>query len=119
MKVQNGKKVCFEGTKSHGDDWGKFIGDSHFKGKTKKDIYGIVFSIIDQDIWIHIYDKKTGKLLDQSTWVFFKKDLMECSKIVCSYKRGDPMKCNVCKHNLVYSEEDKMFFCPNCGQKYD
>jgi predicted nucleic acid-binding Zn ribbon protein len=29
------------------------------------------------------------------------------------------LKCNVCKHNLVYSEEDKMFFCPNCGQKYD
>jgi hypothetical protein len=34
-------------------------------------------------------------------------------------KRGEPMKCDVCKHNLVYSEEDKIFYCPNCGQKYD
>ena len=71
-----GDRVYFKGTKSHGDSWSEMMSDSHFKGKTKDDIYGIVFAVRDADIWVHIYDRETRLLLDESTWVFFEKDLM-------------------------------------------
>ena len=74
--MKQGTKVYFKGTKSHGDSWKEMMSDSHFKGKTKSDIYGIIFTVMDDDVWVHIHDKKTDKLLDNSTWVFFERDLV-------------------------------------------
>ena len=71
-----GDKVYFKGTKSHGDSWNEMMSDSHFKGKTKSDLYGIVFAVRDTDIWVHIHDRKTDKKLAEYTCVFFEKDLM-------------------------------------------
>lgn len=70
-------KVLFKGTKSRGDDWNTFINDSHFKSKTKEEIYGIIHTISGKDIWVYVYDKVTNKLLDTSTWGFKKEDLEE------------------------------------------
>jgi hypothetical protein len=47
----------------------------------------------------------------------YKKTFEEFASKKC--KKGEPMKCIVCKHNLLYSEADKIYYCPNCGQRYD
>ncbi len=70
-------KFLFKGTKSRGNDWDTFINDSHFKSKTKEDIYGIIHTISGKDIWVYVYDKETNELLDTSTWGFKKEDLEE------------------------------------------
>jgi hypothetical protein len=49
----------------------------------------------------------------------YKKTFEEFTKVKIENERGEPSKCTVCKHNLVYSKEDKIFYCPNCGQRYD
>lgn len=73
MKVNN--KLFFVGTKSRGDSWQEFITNPHFVPRLKEDIYGIVYALQGKDVWIYIYDKKTNKLLDKSTWGFLEKDL--------------------------------------------
>lgn len=86
--MKQGEKVYFKGTKSHGDSWDKMMSDSYFKGKTKDDMYGVIFAIMDTDIWVHIHDKKTGKLLDKSTRVFFERDVVAGKRKVVKYERN-------------------------------
>jgi len=98
-KIKKEKVMLFRGTKSRGDNWDTFIKDSHFESRSKDDIYGKIFTIRGSDIWVHVYDKKTDKLLDKSTWGFKEIDLIEAFQI--EYKAGE---CP-CDRGSVYDGE--------------